>query len=216
MDKIKIMVVDDHAILREGIRALLGLEEDIVIIGEASEGNEAVIKARELNPDIIIMDIAMPGLDGLEATRLIKKKNPKVKVLILTQHDNKEYIISTIKAGATGYVPKRALGSELVTAIRAVHKGESFLYPSAAMTLIEEYRSQTLKIDPYDSLTAREREVLKLIAEGRTSKEIAAMLYLSLKTILAHRSRIMEKLNIHNRTELIKFAMRKGLVSIDT
>lgn len=216
MDKIKIMVVDDHAILREGIRALLSLEDDIEIVGEASEGNQAVEKARELNPDVVIMDIAMPGMDGLEATRRMKKKTPKLKVLVLTQHDNKEYILSTIKAGAAGYVPKRALGSELVTAIRAVHKGESFLYPSAATALIEEYRQQTAGEDPYDSLTAREREILKLIADGHTSRKIADMLFLSLKTVLGHRTRIMEKLNIHNRTELIKFAMRKGLVSMDT
>ena len=216
MDKIKILVVDDHAILREGIRALLSLEDDIEIVGEASEGNEAIEKARESNPDVVIMDIAMPGMDGLEATRRLKKKNPGIKVLVLTQHDNKEYVLSTVKAGAAGYVPKRAVGSELVSAIRAVHRGESFLYPSAAAALIEEYCQRTEKADPYDTLTAREREVLKLVADGHTSREIADMLFLSPKTVLGHRTKIMEKLNIHNRTELIKYAMRKGLVSMDT
>jgi two-component system response regulator NreC len=216
VDKIRILVVDDHTIMRDGIRALLSLHDDIEVVGEASEGKEALDKAQELMPDVVIMDIAMPGMDGLEATRRIRKKHPKIKVLVLTQHDNKEYIISVIKAGASGYVPKRALGSELVSAIRAVQQGDSFLYPSAAAALIEDYLLQAREEEPYDQLTAREREVLKLIAEGYTSKEIADMLFLSLKTILGHRSKIMEKLNLHNRTELIKYAMRKGLVSLDT
>ena len=216
MDKIKILVVDDHAIMRDGIRALLGLHDDIEIVGEASEGNEAIEKAQELMPDVLIMDIAMPGMDGLEATRRMRKKSPKIKVLVLTQYDNKEYILSVIKAGAAGYVPKRALGSELVSAIRAVHQGDSFLYPSAAAALIEDYLQQAKEEEPYNQLTAREREILKLIAEGHTSREIADMFFLSLKTVLGHRSKIMEKLNLHNQTEVVKYAMRKGLVSLDT
>jgi len=216
VDKIRILVVDDHAVLRDGIRALLGLHDDIEVVGEASEGKEAVGKAQELMPDVVIMDIAMPGMDGLEATRRIKKKHPKMKVLVLSQHDNKEYILSVIKAGASGYVPKRALGSELVSAIRAVQEGDSFLYPSAAAALIEDYLQQTKDEDPYDQLTAREREIFKLIAEGHTSREIADMLFLSLRTVQGHRLKIMDKLNLHNRTELIKYAMRKGLVSLDT
>ena len=215
MNKIKLLVVDDHAIMRDGIRALLSLHDDLEIVGEASEGNEAIEKAQKLMPDIIIMDIAMPGMDGLEATRRIKKKNPRAKILILTQHDNREYIISAVKAGVTGYVSKRALGVELVSAIHAVHGGESFLYPSAATAIIADYRRQA-EIEPYDHLTSREREILKLIAEGHTSREIAASLFISLKTVLGHRTKIMEKLDIHNRTELIKYALRKGLVSMDT
>ena len=215
MGNIKTLVVDDHAIMRGGIRALLGRHADSEIVGEASEGKEASGKVRELAPDVVVMDIAMPGMDGLEATRRITKKSPGVKVLILTQHDNKEYILSTIKAGAAGYVPKRALGSELVSAIHAVHQGDSFLYPSAAAALIEDYRLQAEDIDPYDRLTARERETLKLIAEGHTSREIGEMLVISLKTVLRHRTKVMEKLGIHNRTELIKYAMRRGLVSMD-
>lgn len=213
--KMRILVVDDHAMMRDGIRALLGLQEDMEIIGEAAEGKEAVEKALALNPDVIVMDIAMPGMDGLEATRRITKKNPHNKVLVLTQHDNKEYVLSTIKAGAAGFVPKRALGSDLVLAIRAVQRGESFLYPSAATALVEDYRQQTEEAEPYDRLTAREREILKLIAEGHTSREIATMLFISLKTALGHRAKLMEKLALHNRTELIKYAMRKGLVTID-
>ncbi len=216
MDRIRILVVDDHAIMRDGIRALLGLHGDIEVVGEASEGKEAVEKAQKLTPDVVIMDIAMPRMDGLEATRRIRKKNPKTKILVLTQHDNKEYILSIIKAGASGYILKRALGSELVSAIRAVQQGDSFLYPSAAAALIEDYLQQPKEEEPHDQLTAREREILKLIAEGRTSREIADMLFLSLKTVLGHRSMIMEKLNLHNRTELIKYAMREGLITLDT
>ncbi len=213
MQKIKILVVDDHAILRDGLRALIDLNDDVEIIGEASEGKEAIEKVQELAPDVVLMDIAIPGIDGLETTRRIKKKNPKMRVLVLSQHNDKEYILSAIKAGAAGYVPKRALASELVSAIRTVHKGESFLYPSAVAALIKDYRQQ-IEVEPYDRLTTREREILTLIAEGRTSREIAEMLSISLKTVQSHRTKIMEKLDRPNRTELIKYAMRKGLVSM--
>lgn len=215
MKKINILIVDDHAMMRDGIRALLNVDDAFSIVGEASEGREAVEKARELKPDIIVMDIGMSGMDGLEATRRITKRNPKIKVLILTQHDNKEYVLSTIRAGAAGYVPKKALGSDLVSAIHAVQRGDSFLYPSAAAALIDGYRMKGEETEPYDVLTSREREILKLIAEGHTGREIADTLFISLKTVSGHRAKIMEKLDLHNRTELIKYALRKGLVSID-
>ena len=215
MSKIKVLLVDDHAIMRDGISALINLQDDIEIVGEASEGKEAIEKARELVPDVVIMDISMPEMDGLEATRRIKKKNPSVKVLVLTQHDNREYILSTIKSGSDGYLPKRALGSELVAAIRAIHQGHSFLYPTAAGILLEDYRRQVEK-EPYDRLTEREREVFRLIADGHTSREIADMLFISLKTIHNHRAKIMKKLNIHNKSELIKYAILKGLITIDS
>ena len=215
MGKIKILVADDHAVLRDGIRALLGLYDDIEIVGEASEGKEAVEKTQDLVPDVVVMDIAMPGMDGLEATRRIRKKSPKVKILVLTQHDDREYVLSAIKAGAAGYVPKRALGSELASAIRAVYEGDSFLYPSATTALIEDYLHQ-VEEEPYDRLTDREREILKLIAEGHTSRDIAGMLFISAKTVIGHRTKMMHKLAIHNRIQLIKYAIRKGLVSMDT
>ena len=194
MRKIKVLIVDDHALMRDGISALLNVNDDIEVIGEASEGKEAIKKMGELKPDVVVMDIA--------------------KVLILTQHENKEYVLSAIKAGASGFVPKKALGSELVSAIRSVYRGDSFLHPSVATALIEDYRRHT-GMDPFDKLTTRERDILRHIAEGHTSQEIANMLVISLKTVLGYRTKIMEKLDIHNRTELIKFAMRKGLISLD-
>jgi len=215
MAKIRVLIVDDHAILRDGIRALLSVYEDIEVVGEAAEGREAIDKVHQLSPDVVLMDIAMPLMDGLEATRRIHKENPQARVLILTQHDNKEYILSSVKAGAAGCVPKRAVASELLSAIRVVHQGDSFLYPSIARVLIGDYL-QRAEQDPYDSLTNREREVLKLVAEGRTSREIADLLCVSVKTVLGHRTKIMEKLDIHNRTELIKYAIRKGLITVDT
>ena len=214
MDKIKILVVDDHAVMRDGIRALLAVHDDFEIVGEASEGKEAIDKAQELVPDVIVMDISMLGLEGLEATRRIVKRNQKAKIIILTQHNNKEYTISAIKAGAVGFVPKRALSSELVSAIRAVQHGDSFLYPSAATALIQDYLQQAEE-EPLDRLTSREREIFKLIAEGSTSREISDMLFISLKTVLGHRTKIMKKLDLSNRTELIKYAIRKGLINMD-
>ncbi len=215
MGKIKVLIVDDHAIMRDGIRALLSVNDDIEVIGEASEGREAIKKVKELTPDVIIMDIAMPGMDGMEATRQIVKGNPKAKVLVLTQHENKEYVLSSIKAGAAGFILKRALGSELVSAIRTVYQGDTVLYPSVAAALVEDFRHRT-ESDPYDRLTTREREVLKLIAEGHTSQEIAELLVISLKTVQGHRTKIMDKLDIHNRTKLIKYAIRKGIISMDS
>jgi DNA-binding NarL/FixJ family response regulator len=162
------------------------------------------------------MDIAMHGIDGLEATRRIKKTNPNIKVLVLSQYDSKEYVLTAIKAGASGYIPKRALGSELISAVRGIFRGESFLHPSVATSLIEDYRQQAKEEDPYETLTPREREILKLLAEGKSSREIADSLFISQKTVLGHRTKIMEKLDLHNRADLFKYAARKGLVSLES
>ncbi len=215
MTKIRVLVVDDHAILRQGVSALLAMHGDIEVVGEASDGREAINKAVELKPDVVLMDIALPLMNGLEATRRIHKMNPKTKVLILTQYDSREYILSSIEAGAAGCVPKKAVASDLVSAIRAVYQGDSFLNPSAARVLMGEYLKKAGE-DRRNELTDREREVLNLVAEGHTNREIADLLVVSVKTVLGHRTKIMQKLDIHNRTELIKYAIRKGIITIDT
>ena len=215
MSKIRVLVVDDHAMFREGIRSLLQGQEDVETIGEATDGREAVEMVHQLTPEVVLMDIAMPGMGGLEATRRIHRECPNVKVLVLTQYEDSEYILSIIKAGAKGYIAKTATASELVSAIRTVHKGESFLYPSAATAVVEEYLMRaTGEKNEYEHLTDREREILQLVAEGRTNREIADRLFISVKTILRHRTNVMEKLGFHNRTELIKYAISKGLIEM--
>ncbi len=215
MDKVKVLIVDDHALFRDGIRALLSSYDEIDIVGEASDGSESIKKALELAPSVILMDLIMPGMNGLEATHRILKKMPKAKVLFLTQYETKEYVLSAIKAGAAGYIPKKALGSELLKAILEINKGNYYLYNSVLPTLIDGYR-QSAGSEVDDPLTAREREILKLIAEGHTSRKISDMLNISFKTVTNHRLKITKKLGIHNRTELIKYAIRKKLIIVDT
>lgn len=217
MSKIKVLIADDHAILREGIKALLERHEDIEVVGEAADGAEAIRKVTELNPDVVLMDIAMPGLGGLEATLELRRISPETKIIVLTQYDNREYIYRFFKAGVSGYVLKKAMGTELLSAIRSVYNGGTFLYPSVASKVVEGYLSEGAKppaADPYESLTDREKQVLKLIAEGYSNKQIGELLCVSVKTVMGHRTNIMEKLNIHNRTELVKFAIRHGLIEL--
>jgi DNA-binding NarL/FixJ family response regulator len=216
LNGIRVLIADDHNVMREGIRALLDLHNDLDVVAEVGDGREAVEKASQLSPDVVLMDIAMPLMDGLEASRRIRKRCPDTRILVLTQYENEEHMLASLKAGATGCICKRAASSELLTAIRSVHRGDFYISPSAAKMLVDDYvhRSEE-KVDSYERLTEREREVLKLIAEGRTSQEIADLLFLSPRTVLAHRTRIMDKLDIHNRTELVKYALRKGLITID-
>ncbi|MBI5904679.1 MAG: response regulator transcription factor [Deltaproteobacteria bacterium] len=214
MPRVRILVADDHALVREGIIAILKLHEDLEVAGEAADGKEAVQKAMKLRPDIVLMDIAMPGLGGLEATIEIRKAQPDVKILVLSQYDDKEYVNRLLTAGVSGYILKHAVGTDLVSAIRAVARGDSYLYPAITSSLIDDYLSgrDVSLTDPYDRLTDRERQVLKLIAEGHTHKEIAGLLDISAKTVIAHYTNVQEKLEIRNRAELIKFALRRGII----
>jgi DNA-binding NarL/FixJ family response regulator len=217
MTKIRVLVTDDHAMVRDGICALLALTGDIEAVGIATNGREALEMVKELIPDVVLMDIAMPIMDGIEATRRIHKEFPKVKVLALTQYDDKAYVFPVIEAGASGFISKTAASSELATGIRSVHRGDSFLSPSVARFLVEDYQqiaSMKGSQDPYEQLTNREREVLKLVAEGHTTQEIATMLVLSPKTVERHKTNLMSKLDIHNRTELVKYALRKGIITV--
>lgn len=214
MDKIRVLIADDHALVREGIRRILESAEDMEVVGEAADGLEATKKVQQIAPEVVLMNIAMPGLGGLEATTEIHKTSPESKVLILTQYDNKEYLRRFFKAGASGYILKKAAGTDLLSAIRAVHRGGTFLDPSLANLVVEDYLKQPEEAE-YEKLSDREKEVLKLIAEGYTSKQIADLLTISVKTVMAHRTNIMEKLGIRNRSELIRYAISKGLIAVD-
>lgn len=218
MGKIKVLVADDHTILRQGIKALLDNQAEIEVIGEAKDGREALTLIERLLPDVILMDIAMPGLNGLEATRRIKKKFPKIKVLVLTMYTNEEYVFQILNAGANGYLVKETAFQDLISAIRAVYRDEAFMSPSISKKVINRYTQRVREANDTtcDILTTREREILQLIAEGSSSKKIAEALFISPKTVETHRTHIMDKLNIHNRTDLIKYAIRTGIVDIDS
>lgn len=217
MPKIKVLVVDDHTIVRHGIYALLGLMPDIELVGEAVNGREALEKVRKLLPDIVLMDIAMPIMDGLEATRRICREFSATRVIALTQYDDREFVFPVLEAGARGFISKTAASSELASAIRSVYRGDSYLSPSVARLLVEGYQHGMDTVgehDPYKQLTNREREILKLLAEGHTTQEIADMLTLSPKTVDRHKSNLMAKLDIHNRADLIKYALRRRIITI--
>jgi len=217
MQKIRVLIVDDHTIVREGIRALLALAGDMEVVGEATNGNEALQMVKELSPDVVLMDIAMPIMGGLEATRRISKEFPRVKVLVLTQYEDQEYVFPVIEAGASGFISKVAAASELVSGIRSVYRGDSFLSPSAAKLFVEDYKhtaAERGKHDPYDKLTVRERNILKLLVEGYSTTAIAKMLIITPKTVEGHKTNLMAKLGIHNRIDLVKYALRKGIIKI--
>jgi len=219
MANIKVLLAEDHTIVRKGLCSLLDRENGIKVIGEAEDGREAMRKAEALEPDVVLMDIAMPGLNGLEATRQLKKRFPEMKIIILTMHANEEYVLETLRAGASGYLVKKTAPDDLISAIRAVYKGDSFLSPSISRTVIDEYIRKVDKPgerdETYEKLTNREREVLQLIAEGYKTTEIADKLYISKKTVETHRANIMKKLEIRSTAKLTRYAVRKRIVSHD-
>jgi NarL family two-component system response regulator LiaR len=217
MPRIRVLIADDHAILREGLRALLRLHDDIEVVGEAADGREAVDLAAKLRPDVVLMDVAMPGLGGLEATIELKRIRPDAKVIVLTQYDDREYLRRFLQAGVSGYLLKKTAGSELASAIRAAYRGGLVLDPAVAKEALAEPVGGPggAEADPYDSLTDREKQVLKLVAEGKSNKEVAELLDISVKTAMTHREHVMQKLNLHSRTELIKFALRRGVIRME-
>ena len=217
MPDIRVLIVDDHAILRDGIRSLLERQEGIAVVGEASNGREALTRVGELEPDIVLMDIAMPEMDGLEATRRVKEDYPNTRVLILTQHDSQEYVTPLLQAGASGYVLKRSGGREVVAAIRQVHEKGAFLEPVVARQVLHDY-AQVTEVSEADrpTLTEREREVLELVVEGKSNREIALALVISPKTVSVHRSNIMAKLDVHNSVELVRYVMQHNLLDLNT
>jgi two-component system, NarL family, response regulator NreC len=217
MSKIRLLLVDDHEIVRAGLRMLFLAEPDMTIVGEAGSGQEALRLVAELKPDVVLMDVAMPGMTGIEATRLIKEAHPDTAILALTMYEDEQYFFEMLHAGASGYIPKRAAPDDLVSAIRVVSSGNVFLYASLAQYLVNEVLNQpgnSATDSAAEELTAREREVLIYIAEGNTNREIAEKLVISPKTVDRHRENIMRKLNMHNRVELVKYAIEKGLISV--
>jgi len=218
MAKTRILLVDDHAIVRAGIRTLLEKQSDMEVVDEAADGREAIEKARELRPDVVVMDIVMPGIGGLEATRLVKTECPEVRILALTMHEDERYFFQALHAGASGYVVKGAPPADFIAAIRSVAEGQAHLGPALTRKLIDDYLSRGEEAsdrETHDDLTDREREVLRLIAEGQTGKQIAKQLCISVHTVERHRQNLMAKLDLHNRTALIKYAIRKKLIELD-
>lgn len=231
MANIRVLLVDDHAILREGIRYLLSASGEVDVVGEAQDGIEALEMVEALRPDAVLMDIAMPRMNGIEATTELKKRYPNLPVLILSMYDSEEYVLPILKAGASGYVLKRAAAQELVSALKAVVAGQVILHPDVARTVMENLsqggglagnsasnsaaRSEAALHPQLEQLTEREKEVLTLIAQGLTNQQIGERLFISIKTVQAHRANLMEKLDLHDAVELTKFAIRSGLVSLD-
>lgn len=207
---IRILLADDHVLVRQGFRMILAAQPDMEIVGEAGNGREAVEYAERLKPDIVIMDVAMPELNGIEATRRLAASLPRTRVLALSMHKDSVYVREILRSGARGYLLKDSADADLLAAVRAVAKGDGYLSPAVSDAVLTDYRRHVT--DPIDLLTSREREVLQMIAEGKTNKEIAVALNLSVYTVEAHRGRVMEKLNLHSTGELVRFALRNGLI----
>jgi len=207
---IRIILADDHALVRQGFRMILAAQPDMEIVGEAGNGREAVELAEKLKPDLVVMDVTMPELNGIEATRRLATSTPRTRVLALSMHKDSVYVREILRAGARGYLLKDSVDADLLAAVRAVANGDGYLSPGVSDAVLTDYRRHVT--DPIDLLTTREREVLQMIAEGKTNKEIAASLNLSVYTVEAHRGRVMEKLNLHSTGELVRFALRNGLI----
>lgn len=218
MSRAKVLLVEDHIVVRQGIKALLSDEPDIQIVGEADNGREALALVDTLQPNVVLMDISMPGMNGIEATRQVRQRHPEVKVVVLSMHANEEYVFQVLRAGASGYVLKQSDSSEVLTAIRAALAGGSFLSPPISQAVINDYvqRAESRgRGDDLDLLTSREREVLQLLAEGLSNREIAEQLSISIKTVETHRGNMMNKLGVSSKTELVKYALRKGWATLD-
>ena len=216
MKKLRILLADDHTLVRQGLRRILEEKSEWEVVGEARDGREAVLRTLELKPDLVIMDIAMPQLNGTEATRQIARKSPDVQVLVLSMHMDETYVLQTLRAGARGYLLKDSVDADLLRAVTAVSEGKSFFSPAVAKMMLDDYirhLEQQGVTDRFELLSDREREVFQLIAEGNSNKEIANLLSLSVSTVETHRARIMEKLDLHNTAEIILYAVRKGFLS---
>ena len=218
MGKIRVLIADDHTVLRAGLSRLLNAEPDVEVIGEAGDGEEAISKTVNLAPDVLLLDITMPLVGGIDVIRMVKAKNLPVAILVLTMHEDEEYLRETLKAGALGYIPKKAAEAELISAIRAVHRGEIYIYPSMVKSLVNEAlypntNNNEMPFDSYDLLSRREKEVLRLIAQGYTNQEIAERIFLSIKTVETYKARMMEKLSVTTRAELVRYALQRGLLS---
>ena len=215
MSKIRLLLIDDHQVVRQGLRMMLDGEPDLEIVGEADTASQGLIETTRLKPDVVLMDIGLPDMSGIEATKEVKRLAPEVAVVALTIHEDEEYFFKMLEAGASGYVPKRAAPDELLTAIRVTAGGEVYLYPSLAKLLVQDYlgEGQTSRQESsLNLLTGREKEVLTLLADGLSNSEIGKQLSISPKTVARHRENIMAKLNLHSRTDLVKYAIRKGII----
>jgi DNA-binding NarL/FixJ family response regulator len=221
MELIRVLLIDDHELVRSGIKALLEKSEDIRVVGEAGEGHEALACIRETNPDVVLLDISLPGLNGLEVAAKARKDSPRLRIVFLSMHSNEEYVLQALKIGASGYVLKQSSTRELELAVRSAKKGETFLSPAISNTVVSDYMAR-LKggnvkkpgANPYEVLTSRQREILQLIAEGFSSKEIAQKLSLSINTIEVHRANLMDRLNIHDIAGLVRYAIQTGIIEV--
>jgi DNA-binding NarL/FixJ family response regulator len=215
MAEIRVLIADDHRIVRDGVKVLLAGLSDITVVGEASDGRTAVEMCEKLGPDVVLLDIAMPELGGFEATLEIRKRSPRTRILVLTQYEEREYVRRFLKAGVSGFVLKRTAGSGLADAIRSVHAGGLVIDPEVARDALDDASGQG-RSDPWDALTDREKQVFTLIAEGKSTKEVAQLLGISIKTAMTHREHVMQKLQVHNRAELVHMAIRLGVLHVDS